>query len=191
MAGRAHWSQHPRLKFVRKPFPAQEQPAQCLGNKFVASPIQYAFAHEWPLKIYLGMCVGLCLAGSVHVCEPGQGVFRDWPYLFWLLAVIILAAVLGFYLALPFAWMLLGPLYRLQARRNGAPFAPGDYVRVLVGPHRGRVVRVREHWQADNLRVDLGPAADTQYQDIFSPTQLLREPIDEPVAHSTAHHDGG
>jgi len=55
-----------------------------------------------------------------------------------------------------------------------------------VGPHRGRVTRVRERWQGDALRVELGPEANTAFKDIFSPTQLLRERIAEPVAPPNA-----
>lgn len=82
---------------------------------------------------------------------------------------------LGFFLALPVGWIVIGPLCRIQAWRNGAPFEPGDCVRVLVGPYRGRITCVRELWQGDRLRVALGPEADHAFKDIFSPTQLLRE----------------
>jgi hypothetical protein len=111
-------------------------------------------------------------------------MFKDWRYVLLFAVCVFVAPVLGFFLGLPLAFVVIGPLYRLQAWRNGAPFRPGDHVRVLVGPHCGRVTQVREHWQGNSLRVELGPEAEKAFQDIFSPTQLLKTTDLEPCAES-------
>lgn len=147
-----------------------------------AAPIRYAFARDWPLKAYLGLCSALCLAAAVYACQPSPTLFKDWLYVLVFLAVIVVAPVLGFFLALPFAFAIVGPFYHLQACRNGSPFKPGDRVRVLVGPYRNRLTQVRSRWQGDSLRVELGPEADETYKDIFVPTQLLRVPDGEQIA---------
>lgn len=152
------------------------------GGSMTASPVRYVFARDWPLKAYLGLGAGLCLVGAIYACQPSLPMFRDWRYVLLFVASAVIAPVLGFVLALPFAWIVIGPLYRFQAWRNGAPFRPGDCVRVLVGPYHGRITRVRERWQGGSLRVELGPEADKAFKDVFSPTQLLRETTAEPDA---------
>lgn len=139
------------------------------------SPIRYAFAHDWPTKIYLGACSGTCLVLAILACRPSLELFKDWQYVLLLIVAVVIAPVLGFYLALPCEFLVLGPLYRVQERRNGGPFKPGDRVRILVGPHRGKVTTVRKSWQGGRLCVDLGCQAETEFSDIFAPTQLLNE----------------
>jgi hypothetical protein len=152
----------------------------------MASPIRYVFARDWPLKGYLVVSAGSCLAAAVHACQPSIALFKDWRYALLFLVATVVAPVLGFFLALPFASIVIGPFYHFQAWRNGAPFRPGDRVRILVGPHRDRITRVRSRWQGDSLRVELGPEEDETFNDIFSPTQLLSEPNAEPDAAPNA-----
>ena len=147
-----------------------------------ASPLRYVFARDWPLKAYLGLCMGLCLAVSVAACRPRAELFKDWRYDLLFLVAIVVSPVIGFFLALPFIFIVVGPFYRFQAWRNGAPFQPGDRVRILAGPHCGRVTQVRMLWQHNTVRVGLGPVEEETYKDIFSQTQLLREPNVKPGA---------
>jgi transcription antitermination factor NusG len=76
---------------------------------------------------------------------------------------------------------------------NGGPFHKGDTVRILVGPHEGRVSRVYEEWKERNqVKVDLGAELSRKVEDVFSFIELKRErgaepaspPYSEPAARS-------
>jgi transcription elongation factor len=82
---------------------------------------------------------------------------------------------------------VLGPIYFHRAQLNGAPFQPGDVVEILVGPNRGRVVRVLESWDWRGMvKVDLGAPATSKRRGIFrcryifEETQLLKVADGEP-----------
>ncbi|HEY4760490.1 MAG TPA: KOW motif-containing protein, partial [Thermoguttaceae bacterium] len=78
-------------------------------------------------------------------------------------------------MALLCGWFILSPIYYDRGLKNGAPFREGDMVRILVGPHRDRIVKVYAMWQGNTVRVELGDKEKREFKDIFSPAQLLRE----------------
>ncbi|MDB6029540.1 MAG: hypothetical protein JWM68_5763 [Verrucomicrobiales bacterium] len=104
--------------------------------------MQHFFAQNWPVKIWLSVVAlgSIFLAGEA--CEPSLSSLRDWHFLILFGSVILLAPIFTCYTSLLFVWVILGPLYQARGRMNGAPFQPGDKVRILVRPNRGRVVPV-------------------------------------------------
>jgi hypothetical protein len=132
------------------------------------------------------ICSGTGLVLAVLACKPSLELFKDWQYGLLFLVAIVAAPTLGFYLSLPCAFLVLGPLYWIQERRNGGPFKPGDRVRILAGPHRGVLTTVCSTWQGGRLRVELGREAKATYTDVFSPTQLLRMPADFELESSAS-----
>jgi hypothetical protein len=142
--------------------------------------VQNWFAQDWPLKIWLTVIPALTVAAAVWACGPSLAVLGDWTTAVRLAAVVILALPLGWFAAILVGWFVLGPLYYDQGLKNGAPFQPGDRVRILIAPHRDRLARVYSLWQGACVRVELGEEEKETFQDIFSPTQLLREPSPEP-----------
>src|SRR5262245_2694457 len=108
--------------------------------------MQYIFAKDWPMKAYFALAASLGISIVVAVCQPSTAMFRDWQFALLFLVSIIVAPVLAFFLSLPCAFMFLGPVYFLRAKLNGAPFQVGDRVRILVGPHRDRVVQIYDVW---------------------------------------------
>src|SRR5688572_851606 len=116
---------------------------------------QYLFAHQWPIRAaLLGGTFGMMVwtaAALVPVLEPGA-----WAVV-WCAFLIVVSGLLGLLASLVASAVFLPPLYQVRGLLNGAPYAVGDHVRVLVGPHRGRVARVYEVW-ADRaqVRVELG-----------------------------------
>lgn len=94
----------------------------------------------------------------------------------WYLLVIILAAALGLMLGVFPGVLILGPILHVRGIINGEPFHEGDVVQIIAGPHRGTVTRIYSGWQGDSVRVDLGPAAQNTYEDVFSPIEILRVP---------------
>jgi len=92
----------------------------------------------------------------------------------WYLLLTIVSAAFGFMLGIFPGVLLLGPLLHARGVANGAPFHEGDAVQIISGSHRGTITRVYSGWQGESVRVDLGVAAQRTYDDVFSPTQLLR-----------------
>jgi hypothetical protein len=142
------------------------------------SVIQYIFAHNWPFKAYLSVAAIVGVVVAVTVCQPSIAIFSDRSYLLVFVVSLLLAPVLFVFLALPFFWILVGPLYYIRARLNGAPFRVGDSIRILVGPYRGRVVQIYDVWDSRHqVRVDLDAETKIDVTDVFSFTQICRESV--------------
>ena len=109
------------------------------------------------------------------------GIWLDVAPLMWI--GVILASPL-FVTVLPFSLFLLLasitlpvwlPFYKLAAKLHGAPFQPGDWVRILRGQYRNQIVRVYDVWSdRDQVRVDLGEKAKQDVTDVFSLLQIRR-----------------
>jgi len=138
--------------------------------------IQYIFAKDYPLAAWFLAFALFSAALVIKECQPSTAVFLDLPYLLLFLFSLLLAPVLGFFLSLPFAWVLVRPLYDFRARLNGAPFYPGDRVRILVGPHCGRVANIYQVWDIrGQVRVELDEQSKKEMKDVFSFTQVCHE----------------
>lgn len=136
--------------------------------------IQYFYAQGWPLKIWLTLSPLVFGAVAVRTCEPSLATLKNWRLLFSLIGIFLIWAMLGFFVGLVLGSIILPPLYHYRAIRNGGPFKPGDVVQILVGPHRGRVVRVHS-LQEHSVQVELGKQAREGFDSVFTPEQLLRE----------------
>ena len=142
------------------------------------APIRYAFARDWPFKGYLTAWAILGVVMVVLECPPSREMFSDWIYSALFIVSLLLAPVLFAFCSLPVAFIVLGPLYYFGDRLAGAPFRVGDRVRILVGPHRDRVVEVHDVWESRRkVRVWLDGAAEKEVRDVFSFTQLCRENV--------------
>lgn len=74
------------------------------------------------------------------------------------------------------------PFYKYANRTHGAPFQSGDWVRILRGPHKNKVVSVYEVWnERYQVRVDLGGKEKEDFTDIFSFLQVQRVQVSEQV----------
>ena len=125
------------------------------------------------MKAYFALAVSLGIWVVVAVCEPSAAMFGDGQFTFLFVVSIIIAPILALFLSLLYAFVFLGPIYRLRARFNGAPFHAGDRVRILVGPHRDRVVKICDVWkERGEVRVELNAL---EAKDVFSFTQICRE----------------
>lgn len=141
---------------------------------------QLFYARNGPFRILHP----LVQAASISTCLGLSGLLVDGVWdrdaLLRLLWVLFLAVVLAMCVTIVLATFFLTPFYRRQAAENGAPFAVGDTVQVLAGPHAGSVGKIYATWQGETLRVDLGEEPKARYRDIFAPAQLLR--ADETAA---------
>jgi hypothetical protein len=143
---------------------------------------QCFFASAWPSRIWfatipllLAFAVGLTCASFL---DP-LAVWWDFVRVAWF---VLLALLLGFFLAMFPGWLVIGPLFYDREVKNGGPFKVGDSVQILSGLHKGRVSRVYSTWQGNMLRVELGAGERDEFKDIFSSAQLLREGSAELIA---------
>lgn len=100
------------------------------------------------------------------------------------------------------AMMLVWPVIRkVCCRLNGAPFKPGDEVRVLTGTHQGQTARVIEVTQGqggwDLLELDLERTKADSNPTLFNEYQLLKLRCEdaltnlEPSARESSLRSGG
>ncbi|MFP4052741.1 MAG: KOW motif-containing protein [Phycisphaerae bacterium] len=136
---------------------------------------QRFFASDWPRKAWLVLLPSACVVAVLFLLPPQSDALLNWRFVLWLVLSVLAAAAAGFCAAILLGWILLGPVYAERERANGGPFEPGDRVQILAGPHRDKIVHVREKWQGNQVRVDLGERDDERFTEVFSPWQLLRE----------------
>jgi hypothetical protein len=140
--------------------------------------IQRLFARNGPLKIALAAGVAGMMAWTARtLLSAYRPTFLGTV---WFVFMMIVAGVLGFLVAVVAAAILLPPLYRLRGVKNGAPYAVGDEVLILAGPHRGQVARVYQVWSEwQGVRVELGDQERDQVTDVFSYVEVCRRPVVE------------
>lgn len=136
--------------------------------------IQYFFAQDWPLKIWLTLSVLVFSVAAVRAGDLSLVTLKNWQLLLSLIWNFFIWALLGFFVGLLSGSVLLPPLYRYRAIKNGGPFKQGDIVQILVGSYRGQIARIYSSWQGDSVRVELGEQAKEGFNDVFAQTQLLR-----------------
>lgn len=148
---------------------------------------QLFFASAWPARIWFttipllpAVAVGVTCAGFLH---PFSALW-DFVRFAWF---VLLALLLGFFLAMFPGWFVIGPLYYSREKKNGGPFKTGDTVQILGGPHKGRISRVYSTWQGNTLRVELSATEKEEFKDIFAPAQLLRAESAEQGAAGNSH----
>lgn len=99
---------------------------------------------------------------AVAVAGVPLGYLGFWmksPVLIWtgiVLAGPLYAVVLPvclFSLLAMMTWPLWSPVYLFLARRKGAPYEVGEFVRIVSGPHRGKIGRVSFVPQQHELRL--------------------------------------
>ncbi len=157
-------------------------------------PLQLFFAHDWLLAAWvLGFGVAFALLGVNVFGWPRP--LLSWLTLSWT-SGICAAAVAGVLVGYISAMVVLGPVYEVRARINGAPFRVGDSVQILIGEHRGTVTKVYEVWpERRQVRTELGELARKQVRDVFGEISVMRvaspERIEPVAAASTARPNSG
>ena len=143
---------------------------------------QYFFASPWPGRIWFTTIPLLLTLAVGRTCASFLDPLAAWWDFVRFAWFVLLALLLGFFLAMFPGWFVIGSLYYDRETKNGGPFKVGDRVQILCGPHKGRVSRVYSTWQGNTLRVELGAKEKEEFKDIFSPAQLLRAGSAEPCA---------
>ncbi|MGA2059064.1 MAG: hypothetical protein ABSG67_01180 [Thermoguttaceae bacterium] len=121
------------------------------------------------------------MVATVGVFMAYLGGWINNPYL-WLAGMIL--AIPHFVITLPiclFFFLIFittpvwGPIIYLVNKMHGAPFQSGDYVHILHGKNRNKVVVVYEVWSSrDQVRVNLGEKEKENYADLFSYLNVRR-----------------
>lgn len=108
--------------------------------------------------------------------QPSVALFHDWKYSLLFVTSVLLMPLFSCALAGIPGPLILGPIFHLGAKLNGAPYQVGDPVRILVGPHRNRLTRIYEVWkERRQVRVELDQQARESVKDVFEFTQVCRE----------------
>ena len=138
--------------------------------------IRYCLSRNLPFKLCFVLTTLGGVALALLVWRPlGSLSYDD---LIWFVATLVLFPLMCFFGSFLVAPMLFFSLYEYGARLNGAPFSVGDRVRILVGPHRDRVVEIYELWDERlQVRVNLDPESKDKVKDVFSYNEICREDI--------------
>ena len=131
--------------------------------------MQRFFAQDWLGRVWLVGIPLLAAVGALRTAEVGFASLADWRTALWTAGVLALSLLLGFFVAIVLARLVLGPICCACELENGGPFNVGDVVQVLAGPHKGRIARVYSTWQGNTLRVELGLQEKEGFRDIFAP----------------------
>jgi hypothetical protein len=146
------------------------------------SILQIFFAHQWPMRLWLGGWTLGIAAAAISATEPRFAMFSDWTGFLLFVVVVIVSPLLGFFLGIFAGSVILPPLYELRERLNGGPFKAGDSVQILVGPHSGRITTIVSPWQGRSYRVNLDEESEKTFKDIFGSDQLIKNKDAEPGA---------
>jgi hypothetical protein len=106
--------------------------------------LRYLLAEGRHIQAYFILPIAFGLWFAYTVCQPNSAMLQDWTHLLLFLFVLVLTPVVLLLVAMIYAWFVLWPINYLASRWNGAPFHPGDRVRILSRPHRDRLVEVLE-----------------------------------------------
>jgi len=151
----------------------------------VMGPLRRFVANNWPFRLWFALVVVAWARVFSQLCQPGLIPPSDWRSL--LILLLLAAATLAVALLSGgiLSSVLLAPIYLFQATINGAPFEPGDQVRILSGRRRGRVTRIYSKWQGGSYRVEIDETAKASDKDIYGGYELLRLPSAEQIAPSS------
>lgn len=138
--------------------------------------MQYIVAEGWLHRIWFTGIPLLCTLAAIGMLKPTPELLSDWRNLFNIAVIVLAVPIIGYFSALLIGFFILGPILYSRGLKNGAPFHKGDLVRILVSPHRDRLVRVYEVWESrDQVRVELGAKEEEEVKDVFSFTQICKE----------------
>ena len=137
--------------------------------------MQYFFAQDWLDRIWNTTIPLIVAVAAVRATGFSLDLLTDWHSALWTVGVFILGLLLGYFGAILIGWPILGPIYYDRELKNGGPFKVGATVQILAGPNKGKITRVYSTWQGSSVRVELGEEVKKTFEDIFQPTQLLKE----------------
>lgn len=117
--------------------------------------LQYFFARNWLINAWFGACVLITTSTAVYMSGLTLDSLREFSAVFWLVIVLALGCCLGWFIAFPAGWFFLGPVYYIVGSLNGAPYGPGDKVRILHGPLRDRIATVNTAYNDERRMLSL------------------------------------
>jgi hypothetical protein len=151
---------------------------------------QYVLATNWVPYLWQWTWAMSAVAWAAYALRPTIAAFSNVWFLLFGVLTIVLAFAAGWFASIIPTWLLFGPILHDRGLANGGPFGPGDWVQVIAGKHRGRVVQVYSEWQNNTVRVDLGDSEKQRYADIFSAYELFRQSDDSQSTKHAAADDG-
>jgi hypothetical protein len=136
--------------------------------------VRQLIADGWPTRILFSAAFAAAIWFLFAATSLHPRHLSDWRLVVGFVALSGAVILIALLTALILSALFLLPVYRHQARLNGAPFKVGDSVRVLSGRAKGSTAQIYSTWQGGTFRVDLGAAAKEHFADIFGAHQLER-----------------
>jgi hypothetical protein len=138
------------------------------------SNLQYILAYGFELSAYIPAIVFLAVWVLVNLYRA-LDLLTNPSELLWFFYIALVAVAGGWVLGGLIIWRFV---FFVACKFNGAPFHDGDWVRILRGPHRGRIVPVYEVCKSRHqIRVGLGGQERKEIKDVFMYNQVSRVPI--------------
>lgn len=135
-----------------------------MRDKISLYTINYVFANAKDCCVYGASFIALIIMLSYSydlLPELVVSVYSILRFVISLASFTILGGIVGY---LFFLVIIVKIAYKI----NGAPFHVGDTVHILVGPYRGREVRVYDVWPTrGQVRVELGEYEEKEIKDVF------------------------
>lgn len=135
------------------------------------SPHRYVLAHTAEISMGLGVMGALAI---LLVALRSRGVLiPHFEVIIWVLVASLPVAAIGYVVGLIFIWHMM--LSHVAARLQGWPFAVGERVRVLSGPHKDTLTTIYEVWaERGQVRLDLGPELREKVEDVYCAVAVCR-----------------
>ena len=136
--------------------------------------LRHALAHGFALST-CGSAVLLASLAGWQLLPPAS-LLRDLPLAFWLyfFCAIVVTLPLGWFLGGLIVWPFVGVF---TGKLNGAPFRSGEFVHVLSGAHRDRVLEVYAVWhERHQVQAWIDEQHRKEVTDVFSYHEVCRAP---------------
>lgn len=149
------------------------------GETMKPSPHRYVLAHTAEISMGLGVIGALAI---MLVALHSQGVLiPQFGVIIWVLLASLPVAGIGYVVGLIFIWHMM--LSHVAARLQGWPFAVGEKVRILSGPHKYTVTTIYAVWsERGQVRVELAPEAREKVEDVYCAVAVCRARKTEPCS---------
>ena len=138
------------------------------------NPSQVFFATFDPFYLWLSLFAMSALVYSCWVWIAAFPQLAWWERLAGIPICLFVAPLFGCGVGLLSGAFFLPLFCAALAGLNGGPFMVGHTVQIIAGKHKGKVTTIYSMGQGISVRVRLGVEEETNYTDIFLPSQLLR-----------------
>ena len=139
------------------------------------SPLQYFFAENWLLKIWIAVfiTVGIIILYT-NYCEVYAVDVSISAHLSFTV-LLVLVTIISYLISLVVGSAILPPVFRYIEKINGSPFKNGDRVEILKGKRRGQIATIYDVWsERYQAGLDIGVEAKDDLADVYCFTEFRK-----------------